>query len=472
MSQEFSITDNTKLDNTKNISTNLYPGITIMPLDPDRSSKVETGATIVGQATSTTNDTSISLVSGIYAKNLQTSGYIQIPYVCPGGTIKSNATFVDNLSTKNYKTSNLYIFNATHSIQNVSYDAEMVIELNPITNGGEKLYLCFLLRCQRNHKMALNEIDNIIVASMRMNEYKRNSFNLQPLIDNNQQKLLYKSNSDRVVIFTKVINIKEYDFSNYSQIPATLFILFPTDDYVILKSSSVQEGFTEGFTKGRQSIMTCTPINTGEPGEKDNSVIIMNTDGASTLLSHSMLAGMVANIICLIICLFVQPSLYFFIMRSPNVNLNEKMFFNIVLIVLIGVLGLVLLLNGAKNDKSQQLAGFLIGIYLTLSIVGILFHSKDYEELGLRYSTFSILDVINNMIRKITTAWLYVIISCIVLLILFPVLADSIKKGKIKSLRNKTRVYKSNLANLILGFGLTYGFVLIIIITMFQTPGN
>jgi hypothetical protein len=467
MSQVFSLTDNTKIDNTKIVSTDLYTGITMMPLNSDKSNSVEPGALIIGQATSTTNDTSISLVSGIYAKNLQNGGYIQIPYICPGGTLKPNATFIDKLSSKKYKTANLYIFKATHSIQNVSYDAEMVIELNPITNAGEKLYLCFLLSCQRNHKLALNEIDNIIVHSTKMKKYKHNSFNLQPLIDNNQQKIFYKSNNDRIVIFTKPIKIKEYDFSKYSNIVPNLFILFPTDDYVVLNPTSVQEGFAQG----REAIMTCTPINTGDPSEKDNSVIITNTDGAATLMSQSIMMGIVATVVISIICLFVQPVLYFLIMSSTNVNLNEKMLFNIVLIVLTSILGLVLLLNGAKNDKSQQLAGIIISIYLMLSIVGVMFHSKDFEELRLNYASFSILDAMNNIIQKIIKTWRFVAIAYFILFVACITMGALIQQGKIPSL-NKKNINRTNLANLILGFGPTYGLVLICMIAMFQTPVN
>jgi hypothetical protein len=466
MLQEFSVTDNTKLDNTKMVSTNLYPGITIMPLNPDNSNTIESGAAIIGQPTSITNDTSISLVSGIYAKNLQNGGYIQIPYVCPGGTLKPNATFVDNLTTKNYKTANLYIFKATHAMQNMSYDAEMVIEMNPITNGGEKLYLCFLLTCQRNKKLKPNEIDNIIIRSMKINTYKRNYFDLQPLIDNNQQKILYNSNADRVVIFTKPINIKEYDFSNYNQIPSNLFILFPTNDYVVLNPTSVQEGFGDKKT----AVMTCTPINTGEPAENDNSVIITNTDGGANLLSHSIMAGIMTTVIFIIICLFVQPTLYFFMMSSTNVDTNEKILFNIVLIVLLAILGLVLVLNGAKNDKSEQLAGVIICIYLILSIVGILFHNKDYEGLGLNLSSFSILTAWDRIIAKImqqNTA-LGIIISIIVLFIIFITVGELIRKGKVKSLKNK-KINPSNLSKLIMGIGITYGFIMVCTIAVFQT---
>jgi len=463
MSQVFSLTDNTKLDNTKTLSTDLYPGITMMPLNSDRSNSVELGALVIGQSTPTTNDTSISLVSGVYAKNLQNGGYIQIPYVCPGGTLKPNATFVDNLTSKKYKTANLYIFNATHMIENISYDAEMVIELNPITNGGEKLYLCFLLSCQRNNKLKLNEIDNIIVHSMKMKTYKHNSFNLQPLIDNNQQKIFYKSNTDRVVIFTKPIKIKEYDFSNYSKIPSNMFISFPTDDYVVLNTSGVQEGFTEGL----ESIMTCTPINTGEPDENDNSVIITNTAGGANLLNRSLMAGIMITVILLMICLFVQPTLYFFIMANTNVDPEEKMLITGISIVLIGILGLFLVFNGSNNDISQQYAGIIIVIYLILSVVGILFNTTAYNALELKYSVGNAFIAAGKILNKIGNHPEFFWIPCIILILFFFIFGIVVKTGSVKSLKNK-KINNSNLGNLILGFGITYSIVLVSIIMAFS----
>jgi hypothetical protein len=117
----------------------------------------------------------------------------------------------------------------------------MVVELVPTTNPGDKLYLCFLLKCYRDDNVPLNYIDILIKNSFNETRYKHNDFNLQSLVAKNQKKIFYKNNVDSVIVFTKEINIKEYDFSKYITIPSDLFALYPNEDeYKIINA---QEGF-------------------------------------------------------------------------------------------------------------------------------------------------------------------------------------------------------------------------------------
>jgi hypothetical protein len=236
-SQQFTLKDETKNDSTKMISINLCSGI--MPIHKNTNTIQELGENIIGG----------------YTKTPLNGGYIQIPYICPGGILKPNATYIENSIVKKYQTKNLYIFNKSHIIQDVTYDAELVIELLPSTNTGDKLYLCFPLKCYRDAKKPANDIDNIIKKSDKTNKYYNgDSCNIQPLIDTNQKKIVYKSGIDIVVIFAKTIGIKETDFSKYITIPADLFALNPsvTGDYKIIPLNT-QEGFQEGISKKKKT---------------------------------------------------------------------------------------------------------------------------------------------------------------------------------------------------------------------------
>jgi hypothetical protein len=103
-SSQFITTDDSKIDTTKMISINLCTGI--LPIHKNITIPQEPDDKIIGG----------------YAKTFVNDGYIQIPYICPGGAISPNAKYADNPNVKNYKTENLYIFNKSHMIDKIKYD--------------------------------------------------------------------------------------------------------------------------------------------------------------------------------------------------------------------------------------------------------------------------------------------------------------------------------------------------------------
>ena len=125
--KQFIINDDTLIDDTKHIYTDLYTAI---------------------------------LYVNQFKKTEMNGGYIQIPYMMPSGTLRPNATYISNVETKKYKCSNLYIFTATHDIlMDSTFNAELVVELIPTTNVSEKLYLCFLLKNTRYTYSEKNDVD-------------------------------------------------------------------------------------------------------------------------------------------------------------------------------------------------------------------------------------------------------------------------------------------------------------------------
>jgi hypothetical protein len=464
---QFVTTDDIKIDNTKMISINLSSGI--MPIHKNTNTISEPGEIIIGG----------------YTKTLLNGGYIQLPYICPGGITKTNATYIENSIVKKYQTKNLYIFNKSHVIRDITYDAELVIELEPSTNTGDKLYLCFLLKCYRDAKKPANDIDNIIKKSDNADKkYNGDSCNLQKLITENQKKIVYKRGINTIVIFTNTINIKEADFSKYSTIPSDLFALTPADvdDYKII-SLNIQEGLTRQILprknvsqsttdiSGKTAIMTCTPINTGEESENDNAVIQINTDTNVTTTSLAIQVGIFTTMFISLVAIFIVPPVYFWFMRNVNIDNDERIIYNIIFSILLVILGMVLYFNGKKNDPTvQPLAGFIVLLFLSLSIAGIRMNYKSLEDIELCLSNFNF----NAGLLRISNKWklnrFYIMIFMLCLFVgLFFINFFGVKKKKFPRLKNKSTKYLNNLSKLIWGFGLFYGFIMGSILVFFNT---
>lgn len=473
----FVINDDTKIDNSKKISTNLYSSI--MPIyytdtKFDTSDTVEAG----------------EFITGGYAKTFANGGYIEIPYNSPAATIKPNATYIDNLNVTNYKTKTLYVFKPSHVIQDpmdtsktIAYDAEMLIKMEPITNSGSSLYLCFLLKGYRDDKMPENDIDRIIVNSINPSKrYKRTQFNLQPLIDNNQKKIVYKTDpATTLIIFSKIINIKEingFTFINesYKTIDTALFFGMPlyTDDYNII-SPDKTEGFETKTTDadGTTKIMTCTPINTGEPTEKDNSMVYTNTDFGSTSTSRAILLGIVVTIVIIFIGIFGVPPVYFSLMNSNNLIPGERRIYNIVFIMTLTMLGLYIGFNGLKNDPvNQPLAGAIIIIFVVLSVLGIRLYNEKLEAIGCGASaSASMSEGFSAIAKKWNQIYKYVLGCWSVLILFFIIIVFAfVKKRKFPTLRRKSNAYINNLSKILLRVGIIYGLVFISLFGLFITP--
>jgi hypothetical protein len=120
---------------------------------------------------------------------LEKTGYIKAPF-----TAKSNQPNIA-LFDSGYITTSLYICAPIHSIEYVSYDAELIIEHRSLTNYSAPLYTCFLLRSGGLY----SNIDALI-------EGKDVELNLNPLIIP-QKTIVCNDNSAKVIIFTTPIAI-------------------------------------------------------------------------------------------------------------------------------------------------------------------------------------------------------------------------------------------------------------------------
>lgn len=454
-STPFILTDDTKNDTTKMISVKL--SVSVLPIYKNNFTEEIDG------------------ITGGYTKTPLKGGYIQIPYKCPGDIIDPPVKYADNATNiKNYITSNLYIFKKSHLISDITYDAELVVELTPITNTGDILYLCFLLKSYRDAKKPENNIDNIIKKSDNIvRKYKGDTCNIQPLIEKNQKKIVYKDGNNTVIIFPNTIGIKEYDFSKYNTVPNDLFKLTPSvpGDYNIIPPTATQEGFQEGVdTNGKTAVMTCTPINTNTKLENDNSIIQINTENVSSMTSYVLTAGILICLSTSIIGVFISPKVFGLLILNPNLSNNERMLYMIIFCVLLVILSIVLIVNGRKyNPKNQPLVGLMFILFLIFSACGFTLNENLSGKISAAASAFSLSAGIYDIISKYKKNSMYIIPGfCIYILVLCVIYLFGIKK-KFAKTKNINKKDIDNVKKMVLGFGITYGFVVFVFLNSLNT---
>lgn len=130
-----------------------------------------------------------------YKSSLQASpekeGYLKAPF-----TAKSNQPNIA-LFDCGYITTTMYICAPIHSIEYVSYDAELIVEHRSLTNYSAPLYTCFLLKSGGHND---TDIDALIQG-------KDVEFNLNPLL-RPQKSIVFNDHSAKVIVFTIPIAIR------------------------------------------------------------------------------------------------------------------------------------------------------------------------------------------------------------------------------------------------------------------------
>ena len=93
-----------------------------------------------------------------FSKNISEPGNIKCSF--PGNPNSPNVVFLNGQTQTTYISSNLYIFSKTHDIAGIRFDAELMIEHTPITNGGKTLIFSFPLRT--DPRPELTPIDTLV----------------------------------------------------------------------------------------------------------------------------------------------------------------------------------------------------------------------------------------------------------------------------------------------------------------------
>ena len=327
-----------------------------------------------------------------YERTPNNGGYIKIPYFTPENVIKPNTTFISGEPTINYMSNKLYIFKKTHNINGVKYDGELIIENKRITNGTNKMYICFPLITNTRNASA-NQLDKIIDNSEQLITKKlKMTVNLNSMFNKLQKYIFYKSGDDIVVVFTEPINVKN-GFDKY--VPCQLFSGY-NENYNILQNVSGNEGFqnfTEGFVEGLSSgEMDCYPID-----EKGNSVIPettivgLTTGSASQNKTINLLFTMIMFVIILSVSIVGGPPLYKYIFYTKFEDTNLQFTVLFVLFYLCwSFLGMTI--GGfIIKDGATSLAGIFFTVLIGISgIISYLVLSKDTDFADYRLDIYSI----------------------------------------------------------------------------------
>lgn len=444
---QFVLNDDTLMDTTKKINTNFYR--TIIYLNQ-------------------------------FAKTPLNGGYIKIPYFMPSGEIKANLTMITPDYTTTYKAKELFIFKATHNISmNKTFDAELVIKLQPTTGNSGFLWACFLLKNVRYQNTEATSIDKLIAQSMNPpQQYTSTDITFQPFIDSVQKKIVYPSGIDTVVIFTSPISISEVDFTNYQTIPVDLFAPFPVESnrYSIVSTETV-----EAFQEGMDKIMTCSPIDINDSSKtkgKQTATYLMDNQTAKMASNLGVAYAMMISFVMCLTAYFGSPSIYKYGFAEFISDGDDLILGSLILLVLIVLLGFSLLLNGIKHDKSQSMFGMMLLLFTLFSVLSIanaraldtnLRNPMDMD----RFKFFDtverlnseIWDLMKNNSRPLSIGnlgiWGYWLFLFVILIIPVSVIAAK-KDDRANRKEKRNPGYRKNLIGLILGFGLTYGLVAII----------
>jgi hypothetical protein len=262
-----------------------------------------------------------------FEKTLENGGYIKIPYPSKSNTpnILSNELFDGQ-----YLTKNLYIIKKIHTIKNVKFDGELVIEHISLTNNEAPLYTCFLLKTLSTSSESTN-IDKLIQGtddvSIDMNSY---------ITD--KTTIFYKTTNEYVVIFPTPISVASI-FDNYKSPP---IMSSQINEYSIVNVKSNLgntedkkiEGFKEGAVGDYIDVATyCQPIDEEDPTIGTSADVIIPVDGKvsinkATTSQLSTALNFFGFFILVLFVVMVVPTMYqyFIVLLVLDNKYNETPF--------------------------------------------------------------------------------------------------------------------------------------------------
>jgi hypothetical protein len=218
--------------------------------------------------------------------------------------------------------------------------------------------------------------------------------------------------------------------------------------------------------------MTCTPINTGSKPENDQELVITNR-GPGTM-NQSILTAIVITFVVIFTCIFAVPNVFVLLLKPTTMNANEKMLYTMIFTGMLTILTLVLILDGSKTKNPDSIvAGFVIGLFVFLSAVGISLNKEGLISIGFDLGNFGLVNAMGQMFKKINKNSIYIGISYIVAVVIpisvIAAVGIKNKKKRLKPLRNKSEPFIKKLHDLVIGIGLSYGALFIILVSCMIT---
>ena len=331
-----------------------------------------------------------------YEKTLENGGYIKVGYAAQPNTINIDYADFDS----GYVTKNMYISKKVHSIDNVDFQGEILIEHVSNTNGFRPLYICIPVRT--NTKMEATDIDRIIAHEENIVE-----FNINDVLDNDIHKaILYESpgylTEQHVLLFTNPIEIKSSfdDFlvvdvvKNYDETYRTIL----TEKLPVQNTTPTPTAGVEGFrsrNKTKTSTAYCQPIDEIEPDVQNEASLEVPLKGKYSLKDSEYeyiktVVSFTSYFLAMVFGYLGAPSLYKNLivdLVNENENLQTCMaragrLYSIDIYICVVMIMFVysLLSNGVKtNSKGKTTTALLVFIFFIVSLLRIYLFKIDLK---------------------------------------------------------------------------------------------
>ncbi len=274
-----------------------------------------------------------------YINTLKNNGYVETIFKSNKGNAEPNLIY-ENTET-NYKTRKLAIIPATHKLP-IKCDGELIIELEPITNGDQFVYIVIPLVSSSEGEPTI--LDKLIEQDFD-NEL---AINLNDMITSEK---CYANKKGLVFIMDDSIQVSN-DFKEFKQPPQKYFAKYDKDNY-----------FKNALTRGSDiPNITDEPVKEGF-GEKKCS--LLGTDGSKvetstySLPTNSLLANKMSE---LNVLATATNYLGFFMIAVLMFIITPFMY-------QITALDLIKKYTSADKDKP----GLLKGLDLALRVIFLLF---------------------------------------------------------------------------------------------------
>jgi len=317
-------------------------------------------------------------------KSPERDGYLKTSFISPPNHP------VIHYNNTNYKTETLYIFKNIHK-EFPECQGVLVIEHSPITNGFQKIYMCFPLRTDKtsfSNKTLIDSIFETGPSTMYMMNYMTPDMEF---IGYENKGIIY---SDLVVLSNKPILIKT-DLSALTK-PPTMFSDH-TDDFIIIRPERMMIGMhsTEGMTEGMNDDVPvyCTPVDDSGTELEANLTIPVLGKYSETLQSSQIIfqvMNYVGAFVLFGIITGITPLIYVYVILklvgSQGDDDTKKGRTTAIVILFAVWFGLSFLLSFtyAKtiNDTGSSLFNLVVGLFffflfLCFAINVLVFHKKD-----------------------------------------------------------------------------------------------
>lgn len=354
-----------------------------------------------------------------YAKNVKADGHIKIPFKVSDSV--ANPNLIVSSSNTKCETTNLYVFKNIHNIKEAteSYDGELIIEHEPVTNSYEKYYVCFLLKTD-NSLGKTNVLDKIINNTMESSE----TVNLNKLIPEKSKCIM--NNVPNVFIFTTPIHImSNFDkFKDMVDSGEKKFAYSSEKFQSSIGKKGTSEGFSgmmkyqEGYQEGVESmdIGTDTYLECSMNGASDDSEVITTTidSNFAKIIGTNKSLNSVLNLFMILIAVFIGSFLVPFFYKITLLNMvknslveDDKKAGSLrgldIIILLWSLIGAMILLSTSSSieNSSGTLSGSIFLIVIILSAIIIFFFKTTDPTTYTLYSETSTSGINLEFIKKL-----------------------------------------------------------------------